>query len=595
MEKVQVKIFDNETNALAEEVAQEIVNLINKNNSIQKSTVLGLATGNTPLDVYRELIRLYKEGKVDFSQVITFNLDEYYELPPTHENSYNRFMDDNLFNYINVKRENIYVPQGLVPPDKIDAFCHNYEEAIKKAGGVDIQLLGIGRDGHIGFNEPLSKEDSRMRLVELDPITLNDAVREFSNIKLIPTKAITMGVGTIMEAKKVILIATGDHKASIIKESVEGECSGKVVASYLQKHKNTTFYLDKAAASELTKISRPWLAGEFDWSKVENRAKAVCFVSEQQKKAIEGLEMKDFELHSLLPLVQAHDLGNLKKEIISFLKAKIIQIDHLPAKQKVLVLSPHSDDEFISLGGTLQKLLANSNEIMCAHMTSGTSSVEDCEVQKFIYAKQLHDVATGDKAAAQKTIELVGKITDFLQKKRESRFGFPDIEEMTAIKSIVRNAEAISACNYLGNITCAFLPGAKVDAIWELFKTFKPTVIYACGDLTDPNSPHRICWRAIQKAYENYPEKEKPQLWAYRTDSPDYHPVEADFLIPLSNIEVTAKRNALLFHQSQNYKHTQDSFQIMYKAEKRQDNLARYLKVYGIFEFAAMEALKKIC
>lgn len=502
-------------------------------------------------------------------------------------------MDDNLFNFINVKRENIHVPQGLVPPDKIDAFCQKYEEAIKQAGGLDIQLLGIGRDGHIGFNEPLSKEDSRMRLVELDPITLNDAVREFSNIKLIPTKAITMGVGTIMEAKKVILIATGDHKAGIIKASVEGECTGKVVASYLQKHHNTIFYLDKAAASELTRFTRPWLAGGFDWSKVENRAKAVCFVSEQQKKAIADLEMKDFEVNSLLPLVQAHELAGLKKEIISFLRAKIAPNDRLPAKQKVLVLSPHTDDEFISLGGTLQKLLANSNEVMCAHMTSGASSVEDFEVQKFIYAKQLHDVATGDKVAIQKTQELLEKITAFLQKKRESRFGFPDIDEMTAIKSIVRKAEAISGSNYLGNINCVFLPGAKVDAIWELFQKFKPTVIYACGDLTDPNSPHRICLRAIQKAYEKYGEKEKPELWAYRTDSPDYHPVDADFIIPLNSVEVTAKHNALLFHQSQNYKHTQDSFQILQKAEKRQENLARLLKIYGIPEFAAVEAVTK--
>jgi len=593
MERIKVKIFSNETNELAEEIAQIIVTEVNANNIANRATVLGLATGNTPLDVYRELIRLNKEGKVDFSRVVTFNLDEYYELPPEHENSYNRFMHDNLFSHVNIKKENIHVPQGLTPASDVESYCAAYDAAIKAAGGIDLQLLGIGRDGHIGFNEPLSSETSRTRLVELDKVTLNDAVREFGDTKLVPKRAITMGVQTIMESKRVIIVATGDHKAKIVRQAVEMPASPEVVASYLQKHSNATFYLDYAAASQLTRISRPWVYGPVDWTDPRLQARAVCYLCEITKKTIAELDVSDFVVNLMEGLLKEVPLVTIKTKVLNEIVARITTNDRLPSKQNVIIFAPHTEDDVVGMGGTLQKLLANQNEIACVYMTAGTGSVLDYEVQKFTMAKLIYSQHLADKPMVQKNQDLVTAVTQHLNKKKATRFGLPDTEQVTTLKTAIREAEAAAACNYFGIRRCEFMNGVTIEKIRSVIDKYEPTIIFACGDMTDPNSPHRHSLRMLLRAYMLYPEAKRPELWLYRVDSPDFHPAEADMLIPVTTAEMESKIIGTVYHQSQNYKLQIGSKQLWQKVEERSQVQANLLKTLGITGYTSYETFRR--
>jgi glucosamine-6-phosphate deaminase len=553
MKKIKVRIYPNETNELVEEVAQIFVSEIQTNNAKNRPTVLGLATGNTPLDVYRELIKLYKEGKVDFSNVITFNLDEYYELPPDHMNSYNRFMFDNLFSHINIKKENIHIPQGLISPDKVKEFCEAYEAAIKNAGGIDIQLLGIGRDGHIGFNEPLSPEDSLTRLVELNKITLNDAVREFGDVKLVPTKAITMGVKTIMNSKRVILIATGDHKAEIVRESVEMPPRSEVVASFLQNHSNAVFYVDEAAASQLTRIRKPWTVETVDWKDCCVQGRALNYLSYTTKKPIADLTEEDFKANSMEGLLKAIPFSELKDKTIKETNKKIMK--ELPSKSSILVFAPHAEDDAVGMGGTLQKLLEN-NKVACVYMTSDSCNVSDFEVEKFIMAKLSYSKHLNEKeeSGIEKDQKLVDDISKHMKNKKESRFGLSDTAELATLKTVIREAEVATACNYFGITQWEFMNGASPEKVLNAINKYKPKYIFACGDMTDPNSAHRLCLTSILKAYNQLTDKDLPELWLYRIDSADYTPYEADIIIPLTEVEMERKIVGAMHHQSQSYK-----------------------------------------
>jgi len=590
MEKIKVKIYPNEGNELVEEVAQIFVSEIQANNAKNRSTILGLATGNTQLDVYCELIRLYKEGKVDFSNVISFNLDEYYGLPPDHVNSYNRFMFCNFFSHINIKKENIHIPSGLISPDKVKEFCEDYEAAIKAAGGIDIQLLGIGRDGHIGFNEPLSPEDSLTRFVELNPITIKDAVREFKDIKLVPTKAITMGVKTIMNAKRVILVATGDHKAEIVRESVEIPPRSEVVASFLQKHSNAVFYLDEAAASQLTRIRKPWTLESVDWKDCNVQARALDYLLRTTKKAIADLTEEDFKANSMEDLIKTISLNELKDKVIKETSKKIVK--ELPSKSSVLIFAPHTEDDALGMGGTLQKLLEN-NEVACVYMTSGSSNVLDFEVEKFIMAKLSHSKHLNDKDGIEKDQKLVDEILKHIKNRKESQFGLPDTPKLTTIKTVIREAEAAIACNYFGITQWEFMNGATSEKVLNAINKYKPKYIFACGDMTDPNSAHRFCLNSILKAYNQLSEKDLPELWLYRIDSDEYTPYEADMIVPLTEVEMERKIVGTMHHQSQSYKLQGEAKGLGQRIVERSKYLVDTLKLYGVNEGSAFECFRR--
>ena len=300
--KVPTLVFENARD-VDKHVALVVESLIRERSSAGQPTVLGLPTGSTPIGVYRELIRLHNEEDLDFSNVITFNLDEYWPMDPDSIHSYNRWMHETFFNHVNIAAENIHIPRGDLSRNEIDAYCDEYEFLIEKAGGIDLQLLGIGRTGHLGFNEPDSARNSATRLVTLDQKTRLDAAAGFFGEENVPLRAITMGIGTIMSARKIILMALGEHKSKIVYEAVEGEVSEKIPATFLQSHPNAIFAVDSAAAGELTATLMPWVVGPVDWTdSLEKRA--VISLSETAEKPLLKLEERDFMEHHLHDLIR---------------------------------------------------------------------------------------------------------------------------------------------------------------------------------------------------------------------------------------------------------------------------------------------------
>src|SRR5437773_788971 len=392
--KIPTLVFPTSTQA-SRHVALMIESLIRQNNSANRPTVLGLATGSTPVGLYRELIRLHKEAGLDFSRVVTFNLDEYYPMAPEDIHSYNRWMRETFFDHVNIKPQNIHVPDGTIAPEQADDYCADYEHRIRRAGGIDLQLLGIGRTGHIGFNEPGSTRHSRTRLVTLDPVTRRDAASGFFGEDNVPQQALTMGVGTILEARKVVIMGFGEHKAPIVKRALEGEVTDAIAASFLQQHADATFILDEAAAAQLTALRRPWVLGPIDWTPALIR-RAVIWLSLKVGKGLLKLSDEDFREHELYELLREHGPAHrLGRRVFDEMMGTIsTQPGGLPLSvvgekgrsegaKTILVFSPHPDDDVISMGGTLIRLVEQGHRVHIAYMTSGNIAVFDHDALKF--------------------------------------------------------------------------------------------------------------------------------------------------------------------------------------------------------------------
>src|SRR5579883_1359054 len=302
--KIPTLVFSTSAHA-SRHVALMIESLIRQNNSAGRPTVLGLPTGSTPVGLYRELIRLHKEANLDFSRVITFNLDEYFPMSPDDPQSYRRWMNETFFHHVNIPLQNIHIPDGTIAKEAAEDYCAHYEQQIRRAGGIDLQILGIGRTGHIGFNEPGSTRHSRTRMVTLDPVTRRDASGDFFGEENVPQMALTMGVGTILEARQIVIMAFGEHKAPIVQRAVEGEVTDAIAASFLQQHEDTTFILDQAAAGDLTAIRRPWSVGPVEWTPVMVR-RALIWLSMQVGKGLLKLSDDDFREHELYGLLREH-------------------------------------------------------------------------------------------------------------------------------------------------------------------------------------------------------------------------------------------------------------------------------------------------
>src|SRR5438552_7402468 len=368
---------------LAALLAERIVETIRREVAAKGRCVLGLATGSTPLGIYRELIRRHQAGELDCSAVVTFNLDEYYPMPPDSPHSYRRYMWENLFAHVNIKPEHVHIPDGSVPRERLAEPCAAYERAITQAGGIDCQILGIGKSGHIGFNEPGSSADSRTRLVTLDTVTRRDAAADFFGEEYVPREAITMSVATILDAKEIAILATGEHKSSIVRRAVEGDVDVEAAATFLQRHPSTTFYVDLAAGAELTRIATPWLIDEVRWTP-ELMVRAVIWLSHQAKKAILKLTQRDYADHKLSSLVAKYGSpGEVNGKVFNMLGAKIRGKSKLPTHQRIICFSPHPDDDVISMGGILHKLVENENEVIVAYMTSGNIAVFDHDVRRY--------------------------------------------------------------------------------------------------------------------------------------------------------------------------------------------------------------------
>src|SRR4051812_13120494 len=382
-EKIPTQVFA-EHEDLARVVAGRIATLIRERDAARRHTVLGLATGSTPIGVYRELIRMHRDEGLSFANVVTFNLDEYYPMAPDSIHSYHRFMWENLFAHVDIPRTNVHIPRGDVPREQVDAECDHYEAAIRAAGGIDFQILGVGKTGHIGFNEPGSGAESRTRLVHLDTVTRRDAAADFFGEEFVPKEAVTMGVASILDAREIAIIATGEHKASIVRRSVEGEINLEVAATFLQRHPNTTFYVDMAAGADLTRVATPWLLDEVQWAP-ELMLRAVVWLSQQTGRAILKLTQRGYAEHGMSSLVARYGTpGAVNGEVFNALGAKIRGKSKLPKGRRTILFSPHPDDDVISMGGILRKFVENGNDMLVAYMTSGNIAVFDHEVRKYV-------------------------------------------------------------------------------------------------------------------------------------------------------------------------------------------------------------------
>jgi glucosamine-6-phosphate deaminase len=605
LEKIRtVVVADHEEIALL--VADRIASVIRERNASGKSAVLGLATGSTPIGVYRELVRKHRQEGLSFKHVMTFNLDEYYPMQPDSIHSYHRFMWENLFSHVDIDPANVHVPDGTVPRERVDDYCAEYEQKIEDAGGIDFQILGIGKTGHIGFNEPGSGYESRTRLVLLDTVTRRDAAADFFGEEYVPREAITMGVATIMDAKEIAILATGEHKSSIVRRAVEGEVDVEVAATFLQRHPNTTFYVDQAAGAELTRIATPWLIDEVRWTN-DLMVRAVIWLSQQTGKAMLKLTQRDYADHKLSSLVAKYGSpGEVNGKVFNILGAKIRGKSKLPTHQRIICFSPHPDDDVISMGGILHKLVENENEVVVAYMTSGNIAVFDHDVRRYVdFLERLGDESIMDR----KTVtSLAKKVDDFLERKRP---GEVDIKEVQDIKRLIRESEAVSGLETVGLAKSAArflnLPfyqtgkvrkdpvgPADVKIVRELMEQVKPSHIFVAGDLSDPHGTHRMCKEAIDGALEQMSAVPRPEVWLYRGAWQEWPIHEATWLVPLSQEELRLKIQAIFKHQSQKdsapFPGGYDEREFWQRVEARNKGTAAELDKLGLAEYYAMEA-----
>lgn len=607
-ERIPTLIID-EHGAMARVVAGRIAALMRERAAAGRTVVLGLATGSTPIGVYRELIRLHREEGLSFRHVVSFNLDEYYPMRKDSIHSYHRFMWENLFSHVDIDPANVHIPDGALARADVDAACRAYEDAIEAAGGIDFQLLGIGKTGHIGFNEPGSGENSRTRLVHLDSITRRDAAADFFGEDNVPREAITMGIATIMGAREIVILATGEHKAGVVRRSVEGEIDRAVAATFLQRHPNTTFYVDDAAGAELTRVATPWLIDEVHWDE-HLMVRAVTWLAAKCNKAILKLTQHDYAENNLTSLVAQHGSpGAVNGLVFNYLGAKIRGKSKLPRGLKTICFSPHPDDDVISMGGILRKFVENGNEMTVAYMTSGNIAVFDHDVRRYMdFLVRLNAERIGEGA---NVTQLAATVHDFLQRKQPGQVDIPEVQD---IKRIIRESEAVSGIEVMGltkaNARFLNLPfyqtgkvrkdpigPADVAIVADLLREQMPDLIFVAGDLSDPHGTHRMCKEAIDRAvaevYVGEMAAKRPEIWLYRGAWQEWPITEATVLVPLSQEELTIKIQAIFKHQSQKDSAPfpgQDEREFWQRVEQRNKTTAAQLDQLGLAEYFAMEA-----
>ena len=598
-------------------VAQEIADLIREKSKQNTHCVLGLATGSSPIKVYEELVRMHKAEGLSFQNVISFNLDEYYPMQKSNVQSYDYFMREHLFNHVDILPEHINIPDGMVSDEDLYQSCVDYEMKIKSVGGIDFQLLGIGRTGHIGFNEPGSHLNSGTRNIKLDHITRVDAAPAFLGIDNVPTKAITMGIGTVSTAKRIVLLAWGANKADILKKTIEGDITSHVPATYLQNHNNTTFVLDEGASEELTRIKTPWLVTSCVWSETL-KLKAVLWLSEVTDKSILKLTDKDYNNNGMSGLLSA--VGNAYDLNIKIFNKMQHTITGWPAgkpnaddtnrperadipKKRIIIFSPHPDDDVISMGGTFDRLVEQGHEVHVAYQTSGNIAVSDEEALKFAEIS----------LALNSDSEEPKRLINFLKHKTDQVIDSP---EMLRLKALIRRSESLAATRYLGledsNVHFLNLPFYEtgmvkknnlsqkdIDIMCELIEDIKPHQIYAAGDLADPHGTHKVCLDALFESLEVLKHKsymEDCWVWLYRGAWHEWEPYQIEMAVPMSPDQVLKKRHAIFYHQSQKdgvMFQGDDNREFWVRVEDRNKLTAKKYNDLGLADYAAIEAFKR--
>ena len=620
-ENINTVVFENSDDA-SKEIAQEIAKLIRLKQENKQNCVLGLATGSSPKGLYAELVRLHKEEGLSFYNVITFNLDEYYPMEPDSVNSYVRFMKELLLDQVDILPSNYHIPDGLLTKEAIASYCSDYEAKIEALGGFDLQILGIGSNGHIGFNESGALQNSKTRLVALDHITRVVASSDFSGLNNTPRTAITLGVKKIMEAKRVILMAWGEGKSNILKDAVEGPITNQIPASFLQEHNNVVFVLDKEASSKLTRINKPWLVEKIVWTDKLIR-KAVLRLALDLQKPILMLTDADYIENGMSDLLAdsgpAYDtnikiFNQLQNTITGWPGGKPNADDSNrperaePAKKRVLIFSPHPDDDIISMGGTFMRLQQQGHEVHVAYQTSGNIAVADDEAQRF--ARFVCDYNQNFKIKSPETDEIFKKSSEFLKNKKSSEI---DIPEVRSLKGLIRKGEARATANFVGlleeQIHFMDLPfyetgtikknplgEADIQLTVDLIDKIKPHQIYAAGDLGDPHGTHKVCLDIILEALKRVKSKSYMKdcwFWLYRGAWQEWQLDEIDMAVPMSPDQVLEKRLGIFKHQSQKdgvvFQGT-DSREFWKRAEDRNKETAELYKQIGLSSYAAMEA-----
>ncbi|MFD2574038.1 glucosamine-6-phosphate deaminase [Spirosoma soli] len=620
-EKIPTHIYADAKDA-SRAVAQEIADLIRQKQSEGKPCVLGLATGSSPKTVYAELIRMHREEGLSFRNVVTFNLDEYYPMEPDSLQSYWRFMREQLFDHVDIPQGNYHVPDGTVRVDKVGEFAKQYEADIEAAGGLDFQLLGIGGNGHIGFNEPGSLINSHTRLMMLDNSTRAAASSDFGGLPKTPRKAITMGVASILNARRVVLLAWGERKAPVIRGAVEGLVTELNPASYLQTHPNALFVIDEAAASELTRMKTPWLVDSVVWDN-KMKKKAVTYLSLTLGKPVLKLTDRDYNDNGMSDLLaqygQAYDINidvfnQLQHTITGWPGGKPNADDTnrperaLPAHKRCLIFSPHPDDDIISMGGTFQRLVDQGHEVHIGYQTSGNIAVADDEALRFADYVVDFNAKFGIKSPEATRI-----FQDAAASLREKKDSEKDTNEVRYVKGLIRMGEAKSTCRFVGipvenahflNMpfyetgTVAKKPLSEEDIkiTMALIEEIKPHQIYAAGDLADPHGTHKVCLDAVLEAVRRLKHKNFMKdcwVWLYRGAWAEWDIHEIEMAVPMSPDQVMRKRLGIFKHQSQKdgvvYQGT-DSREFWQRAEERNRATAGLYNRLGLAEYEAMEA-----
>lgn len=623
-EKIPVSIFKDRWNG-AVHIAQEIASVIRARQKKNEAVVLGLASGSSMITVYQALVHLHRHDNLSFRNVIAFNVEEYYTLQPQPLQSVISFLQEHLFRHVDIRPDNIHLLQGAVAPEKMLSFCQEYESRIQNAGGIDIQLLGIGYTGSIGFNEPGSGPDSVTRMVRLDPVTIAAAAPDFIREEFVPIRALTMGIGTILQAKKIILLAWGETKADILKKAVEENRRQDIPASFLQLHSHATVVADEQAASALTRIRTPWLVGTCFWNDKLIR-RAVIWLSRKNRKPILKLTDEDYKDAGLMDLL-AREVGhNLNMKVFNDLQQTITRWpggkfdagDTLlperafPAQKRTLIFSPLPYDDVTFMGGTLLRLVEQGHDVHIAYQTNGNISVYDDDALRF--ARFAEELSLQFDWCADDFRSLYKETANFLEMKEASD---PDNERTGIIKRLIRKGEAEAACRYCGvksaNVHFLNLPfydtGAvrqntlsekDIRIVAELLRKIKPHQVFAAADPQELHGTHAVCLEAILNAIESLrgePWLANCYVWLYRSLWQEWDIEDIEMAVSLSPEELKCKRNAIFKHPSQ-----RDSpgfpgdskSDFWYRAEERNRSTARLYDQLGLAEYEAIEAFVRL-
>ena len=624
MEKVPTDIYESPEEGAAQ-IALDVAQVIREKQKAGRFCVLALAGGVSPRGVYSQLVRMHREEGLSFRNVIVFNLYEYYPLAADAINSNLNALREMLLDQVDIDKQNIFSPDGTIPKDTIFDYCRLYEQRIESYGGIDVALIGIGRVGNIGFNEPGSRINSATRLILLDNASRNDAAKIFGSIDNTPVSSITMGVQTILNARKIYLLAWGEEKAKMVKACVEGPVSDTIPASFLQTHNNAHIAVDLSAASNLTRIQRPWLVTSCEWNDKLIRS-AIVWLCQLTGKPILKLTNKDYNengLSELLALFGSAYNANIKifndlqHTITGWPGGKPNADDTYrperatPYPKRVVVFSPHPDDDVISMGGTIRRLVEQNHEVHVAYETSGNIAVGDEEVVRFLHFingfNQLFN-----NSADQVINEKYAEIRQFLKQKKD---GDMDTRDILTIKGLIRRGEARTACTYnsipltrvhfldlpfyeTGKIQKNPISEADVEIVRNLLREVKPHQIFVAGDLADPHGTHRVCTDAVFAAVDLEKEENAEwlkdcRIWMYRGAWAEWEIENIEMAVPISPEELRAKRNSILKHQSQMESAPflgNDERLFWQRSEDRNRGTAALYDSLGLASYEAMEA-----